>query len=175
MLSLETNSSRILDSRINNLKVQSALKEMKTAVNSPAPGSSAVIQSVIPDRNELSALSSQGVTSVFILISGSTSLIPVGITLSPTSNTAFKLPRKPDEIKLFEESWEKLEAPITGSYRKSTEVHSTPSLDRLDALKLALSADKFALLARIRAFRKKAGKLTFTTNELLERVREESA
>lgn len=175
MFTLETGSNRILDSKIKNAKVHAAIQELKTAVNSPAPGSSVTIQPVFPDRHELSVLSTQGITSVVVFIYGSTGLVPERIGLSSATSATFYLPQKPDGVKRFEESWKILEAPPAESFEKRTDVNSSPSLDRLDALKLALSAERFALLARIRAFRKKVGKLDFTVNELLREVREESA
>ena len=175
MSALDTESSRILDSRIKNAKVMGALQQLKTAINSPAPGSRVVMNAVAPDSQELFIFSTQGIVSVNVIFYSSTACFSEHSGRQPASSAILTLPRTSEGLAWFEDCWKSLEDTPRQNFEKQTEVHSSPILDRLDALRLALPPERLALLLRIRAFRKKAGKLDFTINELLREVREESA
>jgi hypothetical protein len=175
MFTQETDSSRISDSKIKSAKVFGALQELKTIVNRPAPGSVVIATAAIPDRHEFLTLNTRGIDTIIVSISSNTTCYPEPTAWQSQTNAFVYIPQTDEGIARFESLWRSIEDVPGKNFERQTEVHSSPTFDRADALILTLPAEKLALLARIRAFRKKAGKLDFTINELIHEVREESA
>jgi hypothetical protein len=164
-----------LDSKIKSAKLFGALQELKTIVNSPAPGSVVIAKAAIPDQYEMRILNTQGIDTVIVNISSNTTCYLEPTVRQSQTNALVYLPQTSEGIARYEVLWRSIEETPSKNFEKKTEVHSSPTFDKIDALKLALPAEKLALLSRIRAFRQKAGKLDFTISELMREVREEGA